>query len=116
MSERQPGYFSGVCPKCNRPLNSAGTCSGCDDYYSNENYVFATERLQAPQPDPQPNNLPAVWDLVIEDMRSRDQFGRTKYRTALQPFNGRDALRDAFEESLDLIVYLRQMIYERDGK
>jgi hypothetical protein len=26
------------------------------------------------------------------------------------------ALRDAFEESLDLAVYLRQALYERDGK
>lgn len=69
-----------------------------------------------PEPAPIKNDLPAVWDLVIKDMRDRDQFGRAKYHTPLQPFNGRDALIDAYQEALDLIVYLRRLIYERDGK
>jgi hypothetical protein len=33
----------------------------------------------------------------------------------LQAFNGRDALRDAYEEALDLACYLRQAIAERDA-
>jgi len=33
----------------------------------------------------------------------------------LVPHNGRDALRDAYEEALDLCQYLRQALYERDG-
>lgn len=65
------------------------------------------------QPDPTPNSNPAVWDLVIQDMRRRDQFGRAKYGTPLQPHNGRDALVDAYQEALDLVVYLRQLIEER---
>ena len=69
-----------------------------------------------PQPSPHSSDFPAVWDLVITDMRSRDNFGRTKYRTPLQPFNGRDALADAYQESLDQTVYLRQMLFERDNK
>ena len=36
--------------------------------------------------------------------------------TSLQAFNGRDALRDAYEEALDLCQYLRQALYERDGR
>lgn len=32
----------------------------------------------------------------------------------LQAFNGRDVLRDAYEEALDLATYLRQCIEERD--
>jgi hypothetical protein len=68
------------------------------------------------QPDPTPNALPAVWDLVQQDMRQRDQEGRARYGTPLQPHNGRDALRDAYEEALDLAVYLRQALYERDGQ
>lgn len=67
-----------------------------------------------PQPDPLPNTLPPLWNLVIADMRSRDEFGREKYKTPLQPNNGRDALADAYQESLDLCVYLRQAIWERD--
>ncbi len=69
----------------------------------------------ASQPPPQPNQPRPVWDMVIDDMRARDQLGRKRYGTPLQADNGRDALRDAYEESLDLCVYLRQAIAERDA-
>jgi len=72
--------------------------------------------LNTPQPDPVINNYPAVWPLVMVDMAARDHGGRAKYGTALQPFNGRDALTDAYQEALDLAVYLRTAIFERDGK
>jgi hypothetical protein len=55
-----------------------------------------------------------VWDLVIADMRERDASGLAKYGTRLQPGNGRDALVDAYQEALDLCVYLRQAIAERE--
>lgn len=45
---------------------------------------------------------------------SGDKFGRRKYGTPLQPFNGRDPLVDAYQEVLDLAVYLRQAIWERE--
>ena len=51
-----------------------------------------------------------------DDMAARDQVGRARYGVPLQPHNGRDALRDAYEEALDLCAYLRQAIMERDGK
>ena len=70
--------------------------------------------LNAEEPAPIPSDLPAVWDLVIGDMRARDQLGEARYATRLQPFNGRDVLVDAYQEALDLAVYLRQAIYERD--
>src|SRR5687767_1098517 len=73
-------------------------------------------RAQYTQPAPTPNTLPAVWDLVVTDMRMRDAKGLSTYGTRLQPHNGRDALRDAYEEALDLAAYLRQAIYERDGE
>lgn len=68
------------------------------------------------QPAPVANDLPAVWPLVIMDMANRDGVGRTRYGVPLQPHNGRDALRDAYEEALDLCAYLRQAIMERDGR
>ena len=68
------------------------------------------------QPPPIANTYPAVWSLVIDDMAARDKVGRHRYGTPLQPHNGRDALVDAYQEALDLAVYLRQAIYERDGK
>ena len=66
------------------------------------------------QPDPTPSDSRPVWELVIEDMHARDQTGRERYGVPLQAGNGRDALRDAYEEALDLAVYLRQAIAERD--
>lgn len=78
-------------------------------------------KMNLPQPLPlsQQDDKPFVWDLVIQDMRERDQMGVQKYHMHLQPFNGRDALIDAYQEALDLVVYLRQLIYEKetnDGK
>lgn len=67
------------------------------------------------QPPPHPSAGPAVWDLVLVDMAGRDRTGRERYGSPLQPNNGRDALVDAYQEALDLVVYLRQAIYERDG-
>jgi len=71
--------------------------------------------LNTPEPPPIKNNHPAVWDLVLADMKERDEIGEQKYDTRLQPFNGRDPLVDAYQEALDLVVYLRQAIYERDN-
>lgn len=68
------------------------------------------------QPAPTPNAHPPTWPLVMVDMASRDNLGRQRYGTPLQPHNGRDTLRDAYEEALDLAVYLRTALYERDGK
>lgn len=68
------------------------------------------------QPPPKTSDAPPVWPLVVEDMHLRDMVGRQRYGTPLQAHNGRDALVDAYEEALDLAVYLRQAIYERDGR
>lgn len=70
----------------------------------------------AEQPDPTPNGQPPLWDLVIDEMRARDRLGQARYHTRLQPHNGRDMLRDALDEALDLVVYLRGALYERDGR
>jgi hypothetical protein len=72
--------------------------------------VFMTDN-----PPPNPTLGKPIWDLVIEDMKARDSLGRSRYGTPLQAFNGRDALQDAYEEVLDLAVYLRQAIEERDN-
>jgi len=67
------------------------------------------------QPLPKPNRRPIIQALVIEDIEKRLQVGIERYGTGLQAYNGRDALRDAYEEALDLVMYLRQLIEERDG-
>lgn len=48
------------------------------------------------------------------DLEGRKAVGLSTYGRALTPFNGRDALWDAYEEALDLACYLRQAIAERD--
>lgn len=70
--------------------------------------------LTAARPAPIESGGPAIWDLVIADMRARDQVGAARYGTRLRPNNGRDALIDAYQEALDLCCYLRQAIFERD--
>lgn len=72
--------------------------------------------LSNPEPQPAANNHAAIWPLVIADMRERNESGVAKYGTPLQAFNGRKPLVDAYQELLDLAVYLRQEIYERGSK
>ena len=84
------------------------------------NQYSATE-----QPDPIGNDKVAIWEEVIKDfdasfndtdvktallkdMTDRDAWGRSKYGVPLQPFNGRDALVDLYQEFLDAIVYTKQ--------
>lgn len=64
------------------------------------------------EPPPVPNAGVPVWNLVIKDMGERDQLGRERYGTPLQTNNGRDHLVDAYQEGLDLVVYLRAKIEE----
>lgn len=68
------------------------------------------------QPSPKKNDHPVIQDMVREDIETRKQLGIERYGTALQPHNGRDMILDAYEEALDLVIYLRGVLYERDGK
>lgn len=65
-----------------------------------------------PQPPPK-DSSGDLWLLVIRDMEERRKFGIQKYGRPLQSRNGRDPLVDAYQEALDLCVYLRQAIEER---
>jgi hypothetical protein len=65
------------------------------------------------QPPPLPNGHPGIQALVRVDLEERERLGIERYGTQLQPFNGRDALVDAYQEALDLVCYLRQVIAER---
>jgi hypothetical protein len=67
------------------------------------------------QPDPVPNNHPSAHDLLIAEVGRRKAFGLAKYGTTLQAFNGRDPLKDALDEAIDLCVYLITAIEERDS-
>lgn len=83
------------------------------------------------QPPPKPGGQ-EVWPAVVDDLlgnvdgdlgrvaaglladiQERQQVGLERYGTPLQTHNGRDALTDAYQEALDLVVYLKQAILEK---
>lgn len=62
---------------------------------------------------PVPNDQPDIQSQVVADIEQRRQLGIDRYGTALQPFNGRDVDQDAYEEAMDLTMYLKQRMIER---
>ncbi len=60
-------------------------------------------------------NSEIVLPHVYADLTARSDMGKMKYGTELRTHNGRDALTDAYQEVLDLAVYLKQLLLERDG-
>lgn len=67
-------------------------------------------------PEPMPDNTKGedVFAQVYKDLEARKQYGIKQYGSVLHTNNGRDALIDAYQEALDLAVYLCQAIMERD--
>lgn len=85
-------------------------------------YIFTLDQamllrsaLEGQQPKPKPNNNKDCWLEVLTDMNNRRELGISRYGTPLQPHNGRNSLQDAYEEALDLVVYLKQVILEQNG-
>lgn len=68
------------------------------------------------QPLSTKNDFPFIHELVEEDLKGRAELGLLRYGSKLQPYNGRDVMRDIYEEILDAACYMRQQMYERDGK
>jgi hypothetical protein len=83
----------------------------------NESTRFAIrggEGMGAADREPMPKGgTTDILPLVIGDLQTRDQAGTKKYGTTLQTNNGRDPLIDAYQECLDMAMYLRQAIEER---
>ena len=84
------------------------------------------------QPEPKINTEDPLWPQVIDDvtniafpkdlaqeiakdMQERHEVGVKRYGTALQPYNGRNPVVDAYQEVLDSIVYLKQALIEERG-
>ena len=59
----------------------------------------------------QPPTIP-VGVAVYGDLEQRLQLGMQRYGQPLRAFNGRNQLRDAYEEVLDALVYLKAAIFE----
>lgn len=65
------------------------------------------------QPMPIPNAAPSIQSRVRADLEAREQVGIRRYGTPLQPFNGRKALLDLYEELLDATCYIKQHLVEQ---
>lgn len=55
-----------------------------------------------------------IRDKVADDLQARRQLGLDRYGSLLQAHNGRNALRDLYEELQDAAVYARQRLAETD--
>lgn len=74
----------------------------------------AQRRPPAATPEPPPaGNGREVLPLVLADLQARAEMGYEKYGTKLRCRNGRNALLDAYQEALDLAMYLRQALEEQ---
>ena len=65
------------------------------------------------QPDPKQGEKVVV-DVVLADIRERAETGKRKYGTYLETNNGRNPLWDAYQEAIDLVMYLRQALLEQE--
>ena len=53
---------------------------------------------------------------IAEDVEARIAIGERKYGKRLQSFNGRDALKDLYDELLDALNYSKQLqLEDKDG-
>lgn len=100
---------------------------------------MGTGTLNDPEPAPVKNEYAEVWPRMVnrvertlnftpdgrthlilrlmrQDMLERHERGVAKYGVGLQPFNGRDALKDAYQEALDCMAYVMQAHIESPGE
>lgn len=71
---------------------------------------YDVEHLRALRPESQPlpttSDRASAHDLLINFVAGRKDLGLRRYGSLLQAGNGRDSLRDALEEVVDLAAYL----------
>lgn len=73
----------------------------------------SSNSVQSPSKDP--DSIP-ITQMVIEDLRKREQKGIASYGDMLHTNNGRDAMLDLYEELLDACQYIKQVMMEREDK
>lgn len=60
-------------------------------------------------------SIPDDQTLLIADIEARRQVGIQRYTQGHRPFNGRDTLKDWYEEQLDGLVYARSIMRSADA-
>lgn len=71
--------------------------------------------MSVPEPVPNTEAGKMIYPLVLKDIEDRVKFGKLKYGTELHAHNGRNPLVDAYQEAIDLVMYLRQAIEEDES-
>ena len=82
------------------------------DKYKFEPFVSVEDAATAKQPAPKGSGNP-ILGMVLADLTNRALEGKEKYGEPLLAHNGRNPLWDAYQEALDLAMYLRQAIEEQ---
>lgn len=77
-----------------------------------EPFVSVEDAATAKQPAPKGSGNP-ILGMVLADLTNRALGGKEKYGEPLLAHNGRNPLWDAYQEALDLAMYLRQAIEEQ---
>ena len=77
--------------------------------------VAPTKQREGDQRLPRVNDAPDCQSQMANDIMERRAVGIERYGTPLQPFNDRNGLQDAYEEALDLGVYLRRLLTMREA-
>lgn len=80
------------------------------DNHTPPDWSFDTDPATVEQPIP--HGEIEIAPLVQKDIEERAKVGCKKYGELLKSNNGRNALWDAYQEVLDLCMYLRQKIEE----
>lgn len=88
------------CPQCLRQWLGGTICPNCE-----------CELAEGPPPQPR-GYAPDVESAVCEDIKRRQRQGIAKYGTtvAANPLSQREWLTHAYEEALDLAIYLKRII------
>lgn len=73
------------------------------------------ERRAGDQQYPVGNDHPHTHDLAANAMADRKKLGISRYGQPLQPVNGRDFVRDAWEEAMDVAAYMAGVRWEQDN-
>lgn len=63
-----------------------------------------------------PRPVNTSWDDVIDDIIHREAVGATKYGKYLTVDTDEDMLQHAYEEALDMVVYLKTLINQREER
>ena len=93
--------------------NNDETCSLCSQC---DNVRYFEQKRKAATHEPAPTGTGSkVLHEFVEDVYARADAGYKKYGTYLRINNGRDALIDAYQECLDMGMYLKQAIMERSN-